>query len=81
MFETYEQQKAASVAQEKTRADGAHSWPVFAHPQALTSAQLSDLRAESQRLGRPLSDAEREQVLELKPEQHPRVVGMRVELP
>ena len=47
----------------------ANTWPVMTRSAALTDAQLCALRTESQRLRRPLTDAERDRVLNLTPAQ------------
>jgi len=50
----------------------ANTVPVFKHPAQLTDAQLGDMRDECKRLGgRPLTDAERDKILNLTPEQRP----------
>jgi hypothetical protein len=57
----------------------ANTVPVYAHPAPLTNVQLGALRDESRRLQRPLSDAEREAVLGLTPEQRPSVRVIEVQ--
>lgn len=50
---------------------GANTHVSFNREAPLTNEQLAAMRAESARLRRPLSDAEREAILGLKPEQRP----------
>jgi hypothetical protein len=76
MFETLEQQKAVSTAQEKVEAAKAHSWPVFEHPAPLSNEQLRCLSNKARELGRPLTDEERNVLLGDKAPQ-PRASAVR----
>lgn len=63
MFETVDQQRAETERQEKAEADRAHSWVNFIRGGALTNEQLALLREASARVGRPLTDDERQVLL------------------